>query len=94
MPRTRGELLRYAISFALIGAVKVVRGVREGLSEEERYAAADKAVDQIRQHGDPWKVNEENPPTAREMGHGMPADWQSRSTNHGIRDGHGHQQKA
>jgi hypothetical protein len=35
--RTRGELLAHAISFPLNNAVKVVRGLRKGLTSEERY---------------------------------------------------------
>ena len=38
---TRGDLLRYAIAYALIRARKVVRGLKHGLTEEERYAVAD-----------------------------------------------------
>jgi hypothetical protein len=37
----RGEVLRYRIAFALGGASKIVRGLRQGLSEGERYAVAD-----------------------------------------------------
>ena len=28
-------------------------------SEDERYAVADYVVDQLKQHGDPWKLSEE-----------------------------------
>jgi hypothetical protein len=42
--RTRGEVLSSAISFALIGAVKAVGGLRKGLSNDERHAVADAAV--------------------------------------------------
>ena len=37
-------MLRFAIAFALIKARKVVRGLRQGLTEEERYAVADAVV--------------------------------------------------
>lgn len=35
--RTRGDMLRFAIAFALVLARKLVRGLRQGLSEDERY---------------------------------------------------------
>ena len=35
--RTRGDALRFAIAYALIRARKVVRGLRQGLREDERY---------------------------------------------------------
>jgi hypothetical protein len=60
---TRGDLLRYAIAFALMRARKIVRGIREGLTEAERYAVADHVVAQLKQHGDPWKLSEEARPT-------------------------------
>jgi hypothetical protein len=59
--RTRGDVLRFAIAFALIQARKVVRGLRQGLTEEERYAVADQAVDRLKERGDPWKLGEEFP---------------------------------
>jgi hypothetical protein len=40
---TRGEVLRYAIAFALRRSRKTIRGLKEGLTEEERYAVADHA---------------------------------------------------
>ena len=56
--RTRGDALRFAIAYALIRARKVVRGLRQGLSEDERYAVADRAVDELKRYGDPWRLNE------------------------------------
>jgi hypothetical protein len=50
-------VLRYAIAFALRRSRKIVRGLKEGLIEDERYAVADHAV---AQRGDPWRLNEEN----------------------------------
>jgi hypothetical protein len=44
MMRTRGELLSSCISFALIGAVKVIRGLRHGITDQERHEVADAAV--------------------------------------------------
>jgi hypothetical protein len=79
--RTRGEVLSSAISFALIGAVKVVRGLRKGLSNDERYAVADAAVSHLKKNGDPWKLNEDFPPPAGDTGHGMPTGWQKPSTS-------------
>ena len=58
---TKGEVLRYAIAFALRRARKVVRGLKAELSEEERFAVADHAVAQLKERGDPWRLNEEAP---------------------------------
>jgi hypothetical protein len=58
---TRGEVLRYAIAFALRRSRKIVRGLKEGLSEDERYAVADHVVDQLKERGDPWRLNEDQP---------------------------------
>jgi len=60
--RTRGDMLRFAIAFALRGARKLVRGLRQTLSEEERYRVADDVVQRLRQHGDPWRLSEDLPP--------------------------------
>jgi hypothetical protein len=38
---------------------KIVRGLKEGLTEDERYAVADHTVTQLKEHGDPWRLNEE-----------------------------------
>jgi hypothetical protein len=57
---TRGQL-RFAIAFALAQARKLVRGLRQGLSEDERYLVADDVVHQLRQRGDPWRLSEEMP---------------------------------
>jgi hypothetical protein len=58
---TRGQVLRYAIAYALRRSRKVIRGLKEGLSEEERYAVADHLVDQLKERGDPWRLNEDQP---------------------------------
>jgi len=46
---------------------KIVRGWKEGITKEERYAVADHAVAQLKERGDPWRLNEEvkpaSPPT-------------------------------
>jgi hypothetical protein len=57
--RTRGDLLRFAIAFALMRARKLVRGLRQGLSEDERYLVADDVVRRLQEHGDPWRLSEE-----------------------------------
>jgi hypothetical protein len=59
---TRGDVLRYAIAYALMRARRIVRGLKEGLTEDERYAVADHVVDQLKQHGDPWRLSEEAQP--------------------------------
>ena len=60
-PMTKGDVLRYAIAFALRRSRKIVRGLKQGLTEEERYAVADHAVAQLKERGDPWRLNEEAP---------------------------------
>ena len=60
--RTCGDMLRFAIAFALRGARKLVRGLRQGLSEEERFRVADDVVLRLQQHGDPWRLTEDLPP--------------------------------
>ena len=68
--RTRADLLRFVIAFALRGAQKLVRGLRQGLSEEERYRGADDVVHQLQRNGDPWKLSEDLPPPGK--GHSTP----------------------
>ena len=64
---TKGEVLRYAVAFALRRSRKIIRGLKsycglkEGLTEEERYAVADHTVAQLKERGDPWRLNEEAP---------------------------------
>ena len=60
--KTRGDMLRFAVAFALMGARKLVRGLRQGLSEEERYRVADDVVHRLQQHGDPWRLSDDLPP--------------------------------
>lgn len=59
---TRGDVLRYAIAYALLRARKIVRGLKQGLTEEERHAVADHVVSQLQQHGDPWELSDEAKP--------------------------------
>ena len=63
--RTRADLLRFAIAFALRGARKLVRGLRHELSEEERFRVADDVVHRLQQHGDPWRLSEDLPPPGK-----------------------------
>jgi hypothetical protein len=58
---TRGEVLRYAIAYALRRSRKVIRGLKEGLTEEERFAVANHTVAQLKERGDPWRLNDEQP---------------------------------
>ncbi len=62
---TRGDVLRYRLAYALIRASKIVRGLRQGLTEPERYAVADHVVAQLNEHGDPWQLSEEAATAAR-----------------------------
>jgi hypothetical protein len=61
MKRTRSEDLRFSIAFALGDAVKVVRGLRKGLTEAERYAVADQVVYRLKKYGDAWELDKELP---------------------------------
>jgi hypothetical protein len=58
---TRAEVLRYAIAFALRRSRKIIRGLKEGLTEEERFTVADHAVAQLKERGDPWRLNDDAP---------------------------------
>ena len=60
--RTRGDMLSFAIAFA---SRKLVRGLREELTEEERYRVADDVVHQLKQYGDPWRLSEDLPPPGK-----------------------------
>jgi hypothetical protein len=56
---TRGDVLRDSIAFARMRARKIIRGLKEGLTESERYAVADAVVSQLKERGDRWGLNEE-----------------------------------
>jgi hypothetical protein len=74
--RNRGDLLRGELAFALAKAAKIVRGLRPGLTREEREAVADAAVKRIADKPyDPWKLNEPLPPPSPAIGHGSPENW-------------------
>jgi hypothetical protein len=64
-------MLRFAIAFALMRARKLVRGLRQGLSEEERYVIADDVVRRLQAHVDPWDLSRELPPMTGK-GHSTP----------------------
>jgi hypothetical protein len=68
MADTRAEMLRLDIAFALIGACKIIRGLKKGLTEAERFAVADKVVARLMQHGDPWRLSWKLP--QQPYGHG------------------------
>jgi hypothetical protein len=59
---TRGDVLRYNLAFALRRASKIVRGLRQALTEAERYAVADHVVAQLKLRGDLWHLSEEAQP--------------------------------
>lgn len=59
---TRGDVLRYKLAYALMRARKIIRGLKAGLTEEERCAVAEHVVRQLKEHGDPWALNEEAKP--------------------------------
>ena len=46
---------------ALRRSRKIIRGLKEGLTEEERFAVADHPVSQLKERGDPLRLNEEAP---------------------------------
>ena len=74
--RTRGDLLRLDLSMALSKAVKIIRGLRQGLTREEQEAVADDAVTRVaNKRGDPWRLKEELPPATPAIGHGTPEGW-------------------
>jgi len=46
--------------FALLTARKVVHGLHQGLTEEERRAVANAVVDELKpSNGDQWRLDEE-----------------------------------
>jgi hypothetical protein len=60
---TKGEVLKYALVYALRRSRKIVRGLKEGLTEGERFAVADHMVAQLKERGE----------MAPELtGHGLP----------------------
>jgi hypothetical protein len=72
---TRGEHLAYAISHALTGAATIVRGMWRTLTDEERWAVARRTVDRLKEHGDKWKLDEEEEAKPLEVAHSTPASF-------------------
>jgi hypothetical protein len=58
-----------ALAYALRRSHKVVRGLKQGPSEEERCAVANHVIARLKERGDPWRLDVEAPtakaPTAR-----------------------------
>jgi hypothetical protein len=50
-----------------------VRGLRQGFTEEERYAVADDVVLELKRYGDAWRLDEEL--SSGPGGHRTPPDW-------------------
>jgi len=59
---TRGDILKFAVAFALRRARKIVGGLKEGLNEDERFAVADHVISQLKERGDPWRLSDEAKP--------------------------------
>jgi len=55
---TRSDVLRHRIAFALRRAAKIVRGLKQALTEDERFTVADDVVDQLKD-GDRWRLSED-----------------------------------
>lgn len=58
-------MLRYRRAFALSRAAKIVRGLRQGLTEDKRRAVAEHVVRQLKARGDPWRLSDEARPGTR-----------------------------
>ena len=56
MARTRGELLRFAVAFAL--RKLKIHGRKGVMTEEQRYDAGDLVVAELQRYGDPWRLKE------------------------------------
>jgi hypothetical protein len=56
---TRGQMLQYAIAFALIRGRKISRGVKADLTDQDRFPIAGNVVDYLMQYGDPWGLKQE-----------------------------------
>jgi len=59
MPYTRGEMLRFAVAFAL--RTLKIHGRKGVMTEQQRYEAGDLVVAQLKRHGDPWQLDENMP---------------------------------
>jgi hypothetical protein len=72
---TRGDLLAHSISFALSRAQKVVRGLWKGLTDQERWDVACRTVEHLKEHGDRWKLNEEQEASPLDGAHSTPRNF-------------------
>jgi hypothetical protein len=70
-----GEHLAHSISFALIKAQKVVRGLWLGLTDKERWDVACKTVEHLKEHGDRWRPNEEQHASPLDGAHSSPRNF-------------------
>jgi hypothetical protein len=74
---TRGEVLRYNLAYASIRASKIVRGLRQALTEREHYGRGRTRGGQLKEHGDPWQLSEEARPRTRVSNSGLSC-WRAR----------------
>jgi hypothetical protein len=65
----------FSISYALIRARKVVRGLGVILTKDERKAVAKAAVNELRRNGDPWGLDEEMPDQGTSELHSTPKSY-------------------
>jgi hypothetical protein len=72
---TRGEHLAHSISFALSKAQKVVRGPWLRLTDKERWDVACKTVEHLKEHGDQWRLNEEERASRLDGAHSSPRNF-------------------
>jgi len=59
MPYKRGEMLRFAVAFAL-RRLKI-HGRKGAMTEAQRYEAGDLVVRELKRYGDPWKLDQDIP---------------------------------
>ena len=59
MPYKRGEMLRFAVAFAL--RKLKIHGRKGAMTEAQRYEAGDLVVRELKQYGDPWKLDDDVP---------------------------------
>jgi hypothetical protein len=74
--KTRADQLRFGLSRRLAKAVKVIRGMRQALTWQERDTIADETVKHMAELPDnPWRLREELPSPTPAVGHGTPEVW-------------------
>ena len=59
MPYKRGEMLRFAVAFAL--RKLKIHGRKGVMTDAQRYEAGDLVVRELKQYGDPWRLDENVP---------------------------------